>query len=74
MEEMGMQKETDRRQCTCGWVPKREAHRGTTEWNILLVWKCLQVTRNNLVVVIGEIQRLEITVLLTPASEQVPDW
>jgi hypothetical protein len=38
-----------------------------------LVWKCLQVTLNNLVVVVGEIHRLEITVLLTPASEQVPD-
>jgi hypothetical protein len=57
------------------WMGTEErAHRGTTEWNILLVWKCLQVARNNLVVVVGDFQKLEITVLLTPASEQVPDW
>jgi hypothetical protein len=48
---------------------ERRAHRGTTEWNVLLVWKCLQVARNNLVVIVGGFQRLEIAVLLTPASD-----
>jgi hypothetical protein len=47
---------------------EKRAHRETTEWNILLIWKCLGVTRNNLVVV-GDIQNLEITVLLIPASD-----
>jgi hypothetical protein len=48
---------------------EERAHRGTTEWNVLLVRRCLQVARNDLVVVVGDFQRLEITVLLTPASD-----